>query len=117
MLGLLLLTLSLTADNILFMDETGFYQRQYYTRSWSPIGKPCYAKIDANKGKRLNLMGAMRLNDFKLIAPVTFEGGCNRVIVENWLTRWGNLCQKMIRAIIQNVYWCWIMPDFIMVAI
>ena len=56
MLGLLLLTLSLTADNILFMDETGFYQRQYYTRSWSPIGKPCYAKIDANKGKRLNLM-------------------------------------------------------------
>ncbi len=29
------------------------YQRQYYTRSWSPIGKPCYAKIDANKGKRL----------------------------------------------------------------
>ena len=56
MLGLLLLTLSLTADNILFMDETGFYQRQYYTRSWSPIGKPCYAKIDATKGKRLNLM-------------------------------------------------------------
>ena len=73
MLGLLLLTLSLTADNILFMDETGFYQRQYYTRSWSPIGKPCYAKIDANKGKRLNLMGAMRLNDFKLIAPVTLS--------------------------------------------
>ncbi|STZ01726.1 DDE superfamily endonuclease [Moraxella atlantae] len=85
MLGLLLLTLSITADNILFMDETGFYQRQYYTHSWSPIGKPCYAKIDANKGKRLNLMGAMRLNEFKLIAPITFEGGCNRVIVENWL--------------------------------
>lgn len=94
MLGLLLLTLSITADNILFMDETGFYQRQYYTRSWSPIGKPCYAKIDANKGKRLNLMGAMRLNDFKLIAPVTFEGGCNRVIVENWLHTLGQSLPK-----------------------
>ena len=115
MLGLLLLTLSITADNILFMDETGFYQRQYYTRSWSPIGKPCYAKIDANKGKRLNLMGAMRLNDFKLIAPVTFEGGCKRVKIG--YTRWDEICQKMIREIIQNVYWCWIMPDFIMVAI
>ncbi|STY94345.1 Uncharacterised protein [Moraxella atlantae] len=57
----------------------------YYTRSWSPIGKPCYAKIDANKGKRLNLMGAMRLNEFKLIAPITFEGGCKRVTVEDWL--------------------------------
>ena len=85
MLGLLLLTLSITAGNILFMDETGFCQRQYYTRSWTPIGKPCYAKIDANKGKRLNLIGTMRLNDFKLIAPMTFEGGCKRVTVENWL--------------------------------
>ncbi|ECN2767210.1 hypothetical protein YU12_21880, partial [Salmonella enterica subsp. enterica serovar Typhimurium] len=59
MLGLLLLTLSITADNILFMDETGFYQRQSYQRSWSPVGTPCYAKMDANKGKRLNLIGAM----------------------------------------------------------
>ena len=94
MLGLLLLTLSITADNILFMDETGFYQRQYYTRSWSPIGKPCYAKIDANKGKRLNLIGAMRLNDFNIIAPVTFEGGCKRVIVENWLPTLGQSLPK-----------------------
>ena len=94
MLGLLLLTLSITAENILFMDETGFYQRQYYTRSWSPIGKPCYAKIEANKGKRLNLIGAMRLNDFKVMAPVIFEGGCNRVTVENWLHTLGQSLPK-----------------------
>ena len=94
MLALLLLTLSITADNILFMDETGFYQRQYYARSWSPIGKPCYAKIDANKGKRLNLIGAMRLNAFEIIAPITFEGGCKRVIVENWLHTLGQSLPK-----------------------
>ena len=94
MLALLLLTLSITADNILFMDETGFYQRQYYARSWSPIGKPCYAKIDANKGKRLNLIGAMRLNAFEIIAPITFAGGCKRVIVENWLHTLGQSLPK-----------------------
>ena len=54
-------------SNILFMDETGFYQRQSYQRSWSPVGKPCYAKIEANKGKRLNLIGAMSMAEFKLI--------------------------------------------------
>lgn len=70
-------------SNILFMDETGFYQRQSYQRSWSPVGKPCYAKIEANKGKRLNLIGAMSMAEFKLIAPVTFEGGCKRDTVEN----------------------------------
>ncbi|WP_410472546.1 transposase [Faucicola mancuniensis] len=70
------------------------YQRQYYTRSWSPIGKPCYAKIDANKGKRLNIIGAMPLNDFNIIAPVTFEGGCKRLIVESWLHTLGQSLPK-----------------------
>ena len=69
--------------NILFMDETGFYQRQSYQRSWSPVGKPCYAKIEANKGKRLNLIGAMSMAEFKLIAPVTFEGGYYLVLDTN----------------------------------
>lgn len=81
-------------SNILFMDETGFYQRQSYQRSWSPVGKPCYAKIEANKGKRLNLIGAMSMAEFKLIAPVTFEGGCKRDTVENWLHTLGQSLPK-----------------------
>ncbi|MFB2587333.1 transposase [Acinetobacter sp. c1-l78] len=52
------------------MDETGFYQRQSYQRSWSSVGKPCYAKIDANRGKRLNLIGAMSLADLKQVASL-----------------------------------------------
>lgn len=76
------------------MDETGFYQRQYYTRGWSPIGKPCYAKVDAQKGKRLNLMGAMSLQEFKLIAPITYEGSCNRNLVEDWLHTLGKSLPK-----------------------
>ena len=80
--------------NILFMDETGFYQRQSYHRSWSPVGTPCYAKMDANKGKRLNLIGAMSMAEFKLIAPVTFEGGCKRDTVENWLHTLGQSLPK-----------------------
>ena len=76
------------------MDETGFYQRQSYQRSWSPVGKPCYAKIEANKGKRLNLIGAMSMAEFKLIAPVTFEGGCKRDTVENWLHTLGQSLPK-----------------------
>ena len=50
MLGLLLLTLSLTADNILFMDETGFIKGNITPAVGRLLAKPCYAKIDANKG-------------------------------------------------------------------
>lgn len=80
--------------NILFMDETGFYQRQHYQRGWSPIGTPCHDTMDANKGKRLNLIGAMSLAEFKLIAPVTFEGSCKRDFVENWLHTLGQSLPK-----------------------
>ena len=52
------------------------------------------AKIEANKGKRLNLIGAMSMAEFKLIAPVTFEGGCKRDTVENWLHTLGQSLPK-----------------------
>lgn len=71
------------------MDETGFYQRQTYQRSWSPVGQPCYDKTEANKGQRLNLIGAMSLTNFSIIAPHTFSGNCNRVVFEDWLHRLG----------------------------
>lgn len=81
-------------DSVLFMDETGFYERQNYARSWSPVGKPCYAKIDANKGKRLNLIGAITLSEFKLIAPRIFTGNCKRDLVESWLYQLGCTLSK-----------------------
>lgn len=80
--------------NILFMDETGFYQRQHYQRGWSPMGMPCYDKMDASQGKRLNLIGAMNMAEFKLIAPVTFEGSCKRDKVEHWLHSLGQSLSK-----------------------
>ena len=36
----------------------------------------------------------MRLNAFEIIAPITFEGGCKRVIVENWLHTLGQSLPK-----------------------
>ena len=49
--------------------------------------------MDANKGKRLNLIGAMSMAEFKLIAPVTFEGGLSDT-VENWLHTLGQSLPK-----------------------
>lgn len=80
--------------NILFMDETGFYQRQHYQRGWSPIGEPCFDTMDSGKGKRLNLIGAMSMAEFKLIAPMTFEGSCKRDKVESWLHTLGQALPK-----------------------
>ena len=42
-------------------------------------------KLMQTRAKRLNIIGAMPLNDFNIIAPVTFEGGCKRVTVESCL--------------------------------
>ena len=42
---------------IAYMDETGFALAQPNRSAWTPIGK-CH-KIDANRGKRLNVIGAM----------------------------------------------------------
>ena len=36
----------------------------------------------------------MPLNDFNIIAPVTFEGGCKRLIVESWLHTLGQSLPK-----------------------
>ena len=40
-----------------FMDETGFALAQPNRSAWTHVGK-CH-KIDANRGKRLNVIGAM----------------------------------------------------------
>ena len=40
-----------------FMDETGFALAQPNRSAWTPVGK-CH-KINANRGKRLNVIGAM----------------------------------------------------------
>ena len=40
-----------------YVDETGFTLAQPNRSAWTPIGK-CH-KIDANRGKRLNVIGAM----------------------------------------------------------
>jgi hypothetical protein len=42
---------------IAYMDETGFALAQPNQSAWTPIGK-CH-KIYANRGKRLNVIGAM----------------------------------------------------------
>ena len=41
--------------------------------------------MDSSKGKRLNLIGAMSMAEFKLIVPMTFESNCKHDQVENWL--------------------------------
>ena len=40
-----------------YVDETGFALAQPNRSAWTPVGK-CH-KIDANRGKRLNVIGAM----------------------------------------------------------
>ena len=40
-----------------YVDETGFALTQPNRSAWTPVGK-CH-KIDANRGKRLNVIGAM----------------------------------------------------------
>ena len=43
--------------NLAYVDETGFALAQPNRSAWTPVGK-CH-KINANRGKRLNVIGAM----------------------------------------------------------
>ena len=54
-----------------------------YDYAYSKAGERIYALKAGRRETRINLMAGYRGN--QLIAPVMFEGGCNRDVFEAWL--------------------------------
>lgn len=54
-----------------------------YPYGYSRLGERCYALKLGKKRERVSWLSALK--EGKLLAPLTFEGACNRDLFETWL--------------------------------
>ncbi len=71
------------ADNVVYMDETGFRKHAYRPHGWALRGEKIYGDISGNNRKNINLIMAQRRK--QLLAPMLFEGSCDHLVVNSWL--------------------------------
>ena len=70
-------------ESIVYVDESGIDNRDDYGYGWNERGERFY---DFKSGKRsLRVSIVSGLCQGSLIAPLTFVGSCNRLVVEKWL--------------------------------
>ena len=65
------------------MDEAGIDNRSDYPYGYGPKGERVYALKDGKRTERISWIAALNLE--RVIAPITFEGSCNRDLLETWL--------------------------------
>jgi transposase len=67
-----------------YIDESGIDNRDDYGYGWNEKGQRFYALKSGKRSIRVSIISA--LCQGKLIAPFTFEGSCNRLVFEQWLS-------------------------------
>ena len=68
---------------ILYIDESGCDDRLHYEYVWSLEGEKIEDLRPGSRGKRTSILAAYQKGE--LVAPLTFEGSCNRALLEKWL--------------------------------
>lgn len=69
----------------MYVDESGIDNRDTYDYGWHEKGKRLYALKEGKRSVRVSIIAALRTS--KLVAPLTFEGVCNRQVFEKWLEK------------------------------
>lgn len=70
-------------EHIVYLDEAGIDNRSDYPYGYSPKGERVYALKDGSRTERISWIAALRGNN--VFAPMTFDGTCNRMLMELWL--------------------------------
>jgi transposase len=70
-------------ENRVYIDESGMDNREDYGYGWNEKGKRFHDLKSGKRSLRVSIMSG--LCQGKLIAPLTFEGACNRLVFEKWL--------------------------------
>lgn len=70
-------------EKLVFLDETGIEDNACPIYGWSPIGKRCYAEKIYQHTRRVSMIAGLCQGN--IIAPVVFEGTCNRVFFETYV--------------------------------
>lgn len=71
------------ADNVVYMDETGFRKHAYRACGWALRGEIIYGDVSGNNHKCTNLIMAQRRQQY--LAPMLFESSCDSLVVNTWL--------------------------------
>lgn len=67
----------------MYLDEAGIDNRSDYPYGYSPKGERVYALKDGKRTERVSWIAALKGD--KVFAPMTFDGTCNRRLMEMWL--------------------------------
>jgi transposase len=67
-----------------YVDESGVDNRDDYGYGWNEKGQRFHDLKSGERSMRVRIISG--LNQGKLIAPFTFEGACNRLVFEQWLS-------------------------------
>lgn len=66
----------------MYVDESGMVTREDYGYGWNPKGRRFHDLKSGKRSIRVSIISA--LCQGKLVAPMTFEGSCNRLVFEKW---------------------------------
>lgn len=70
-------------DELVYLDEAGIDDTNDYGYGWCYRGQRFYATRKGSRKQRISFISAWHQG--KLIAPMTYEGYCNRQVFEAWL--------------------------------
>jgi len=70
-------------ETVLYLDESGIDNACDYAYGWSECGQRFHALKLGHHTQRISIIAA--LHHQQLLAPLTFEGYCNRGVFEAWL--------------------------------
>lgn len=69
--------------NIIYFDESGFEHHVHRPHGWAKRGIKVHGDIAGNNYARTNLIMAQRGKEW--LAPMLFEGGCHKGVVNAWI--------------------------------
>lgn len=71
-------------EELVYVDESGIDNREDYSYGWNEKRPRFYDLKSGKRSIRVSIISG--LCQGKLIAPLTFEGSCNRSLFEQWLS-------------------------------
>lgn len=72
-------------DKIVYVDESGMNDNDFYSYAYSPIGTRHYESKPGHYSKRISMIGGLCGKQFQ--APFMFEGHCNTVTFETYVEK------------------------------
>jgi transposase len=76
---------SIEIEKIVYVDESGMNDNDFYPYAYSPIGKRHYESKPGHYTKRISMIGGIWGKQFQ--APFMFEGHCNTATFEVYIER------------------------------